>query len=196
MPRTLDWPTREQWQADAAHAERTRCHAVDRVPADPADWLPPAELAEARRLAATVVRQARKALTDAGSAAHRPILNQHGREAANGDATVSELTCAWRSILRIAEEQGQLSTPETARLHQVYEELTTSYYDGAKAAEDQAIRRAVEYRATDEAWQEELARRARVERGPQITTITVHGDGTSTVSDPEPYRPFASHRRY
>ncbi|MFJ5927994.1 hypothetical protein ACIQF6_35905 [Kitasatospora sp. NPDC092948] len=196
MPRTVDWPTREQWQADAAHAERTSRHAVDRVPADPASWLPPAELAEARRLAATVVRQARTALTDAGKAAHRPTLNAYGREAADSDATVSALTCAWWSILRVAEEQGNLSTPETARLHKVYEELTSSHREGAQAAEEQAVRRAVEYRATEEAWQAELARRARVERGPQVTTITVHGDGTSTVSDPEPYRPFASHRRY
>ncbi|WP_030277169.1 hypothetical protein [Streptomyces sp. NRRL B-24484] len=196
MPRAIAWPTREQWQADAERAERTSRRAADRVPSAPADWLPPAELAEARRLAAVVVRQARKALTAAGNAAHRPTLNEYGREAADADVTVSALTCAWRSILRIAEEQGELSTPETAQLHKVYEELTDSYYSGAQAAEDQAVRQAVEFRATEEAWQQELDRRARVERGPKVTTITVHADGTSTVSDPQPYRPPASHRRF
>ncbi len=189
MSRGISWPTREEWQAEAERAERTSRHAAERVPSDPADWLIREELAEARALAAKVVRQARAALTTAGNAAHRPTLNEYGREAADPDAGVTALTCAWRSILRIADEQGQLSTPETARLRQVYEELTTSHREGAQAAEDQAVRAAVAYRATDEAWAEELRRRARVGRGPQVTTLTVHGDGSATTTGPKPYRP-------
>ncbi|MFB8236116.1 hypothetical protein ACFC58_06150 [Kitasatospora purpeofusca] len=195
MPRTVAWPTRDQWQAEAERAERTSRAALTRVSSDPAEWLTPEELTEARRLAAAVVRQARKALVTTGNVAHRPTLNEHGREAATDHAEVIDLTYAWWSILRIAAEQGNLSTPETERLRAVHTDLSAKHRQAAQAAEDEAVRRAVEYRATEEAWQEELTRRARVERGPQVTVITVHGDGTSTVSDPRPYEPPAPPRR-
>ncbi|MEV7776257.1 hypothetical protein [Kitasatospora sp. NPDC086791] len=188
MTRTITWPSRAQWQANAGHAERTSCHAWQRVSGDPAAWMSADELAEARALAAKVVRAGRKALSDAGRADYRPTLNGYGREAAAPDAQVSDLTCAWTSILRTVDEAG-VSSPDTQRLAVLRDLLTQAHRAGAAAAEEAAVRAAVAYRATDEAWAEEVRRRARVERGPQRTVITVHEDGSTTSTGPEPYTP-------
>ncbi len=187
---SFTWPTREEWQAEAEDAERTSCHAWQRVSSDLAAWIEEDELAEARQLAAKVVRAGRKALTDAGRANYRPTLNEYGREAAADGAEVSDLTSAWTWILRIADEAG-VRTPDTERLAARRDALTAAHRAGAQEAEELAVKAAAARRATDEEWARELERRARVDRGPQVTTITVHGDGSATSSEPQPYYPPA-----
>ena len=82
MPRTANWPSREEWAAKAEHYVRTQCYTWQRVSTEPSDWLTPAELAEARALAVAIVKATRTALTRAGRGNERSDLNAHGREAA------------------------------------------------------------------------------------------------------------------
>lgn len=188
MPRTISWPTREQWQAKAEQAERTSCFARERVSSKPADWLAEAELTEARVLAAKVVRATRTALGKAGRANERYDLNDHNRRANDEYADVDDAAGGWSQIARIARSVEAL--PEgAARLTELSDQMRRVRDAAGDAAEEQAVAKAVAARATDAGWAKELERRARTERGPQLTTITVHADGTSTVSGPVPFEP-------
>ncbi|MEU5539028.1 hypothetical protein [Streptomyces sp. NPDC020362] len=51
-----------------------------------------------------------------------------------------------------------------------------------------AIERKVARRSSEEGWQQELARRDQVTCGPQITTVTIHADGSTTSSEPRPWQ--------
>ncbi|MDX2658344.1 hypothetical protein PV402_39860 [Streptomyces scabiei] len=188
MPRTINWPTREEWQAKAEHAARTSCFTRERVSSDPADWISAEEMTEGRKLAAKLVRATRTALGKAGRAGERPALNQWNRDAIDEDADVDDVASGWWQIARYARSVEVV--PEAAdRLTALAEAMRQARDEASSAAEEQAVAKAVAGRATDEAWAKELERRARVERGPQVTTITVHADGSSTVSEPEPLRP-------
>ncbi|NUS22689.1 MAG: hypothetical protein HOV92_00470 [Streptomyces sp.] len=187
MPRTANWPSREEWAAKAEHAARTQCFTWQRVSSDPDAWLTADELAEARSLAVAVVKATRTALTKAGRAAERGDLNAHGREAAEA-LDVNDLNYSWTSITRIASSVD--AAPEQVeRLAALSTQMLDSRDQAAQAAEDQAVAEAIARRNSDAGWAKELERRARFERGPQITTITVHEDGSSTVSEPKPYEP-------
>jgi hypothetical protein len=192
MPRTANWPSREEWAAKAEHAARTQCFTRQRVSAEPHEWLTADELTEARSLAVDVVKATRTALTKAGRAAERSDLNAHGREAAEDWADVNALSFCWRQITRIANSVD--ATPEeTERLAALAAQMIDKRDRAAQAAEDQAVAEAIARRNIDAGWAKELERRARFERGPQITTITVHEGGSTTVSGPEPY--IEPHRR-
>lgn len=185
MPRTANWPSREEWAAKAEHATRTQCFTWQRVSSDPDAWLTADELAEARSLAIAVVKVTRTALTKAGRANERGDLNAHGREAAES-WDVNDLNYCWKSINRIATSVD--AAPEkTQRLAALSTQMIDSRDQAAQQAEDQAIAEVIARRNSDAGWAKELERRARFERGPQLTTITVHEDGSSTVSGPEPY---------
>jgi hypothetical protein len=182
------FPDRETWAASAEHYVRTVCHAPERVSRHPEDWLTGEDLAEARALAVAVVKATRTALTRAGRAAERPGLNAHGRDAAVSYATVDELRIAWRDILRIAKS-AEAAPEETARLAELSARMTAARDEAAEKALRTAIDREVARRGSDEGWEQEQARRARAVAGPTVTTITIHGDGTETVSAPRPWRP-------
>lgn len=187
MPRNINWPTREEWQAKGEYAARTQCYTWQRVSTDPAEWLTADELTEARSLAVAVVKATRTALTRAGRGNERPALNEHGRAAARDWADVNDLTYDWGRITSTASSVG--AAPEqTARLAALSAAMVGRRDNAADEALETAIAREVAERATEEGWQKEVQRRARIDRGPMLTTITVHGDGTSTVGDPEPYR--------
>jgi hypothetical protein len=188
MPRAINWPSREEWQAKAEHAERTSCFARQRVSSDPADWLTAEELDEGKKAAAKLVRATRIALGKADRVADRYTLNQYNRDATEEDADVDAIASGWWQIARIARSVETL--PELAdRLTVLSEKMRQARDTAAEAAEEAAIAKAVALRASDAGWAKELERRARAERGPQLTTITVHEDGSSTVSGPVPFRP-------
>lgn len=188
MPRTITWPTRQQWQAQAEQSERTSCFPRQRVSSDPSNWLNAAEMAEGRELAAKLVRVTRTALGKAGRANERPDLNEHNRTALDEDATIDDVAFGWREIARYA--RGADVQPEAAdRLVTLADAMRQARDTAAEAAEEKAVAAAIAARATDAEWERELKRRARIERGPQLTTITVHDDGTSTVSEPVSFQP-------
>jgi hypothetical protein len=185
MPRTANWPSREEWVAKAEHATRTQCFTWQRVSSDPDAWLSSAELTEARSLAVVVVKAIRTALTKAGRAAERTDLNVHGREAAE-TWDVSELNYCWKSITRMANSVA--AVPEQAqRLADLSTQMVETRDEAAQAAEDKAVAEAIARRNSNAGWVKELERRARFERGPQLTTVTVFEDGSTETSGPEPY---------
>lgn len=188
MPRTINWPGREEWAAEAEHFTRTQCHGWQRVSSEPSDWLTSAELDEARTLAVVIVKAARTALTRVGRGSERVHLNAYGREAAEDWADVSALSYAWAHIARIARSV-EAAPEKVERLAALNGQMTGTRDKAAMAAEEEAVAEAVARRSSDAGWAKELERRARVERGPQLTTITVHEDGSSTVSEPVPFRP-------
>ncbi|WP_128378538.1 hypothetical protein [Streptomyces cavernae] len=79
------------------------------------------------------------------------------------------------------------STEETARLAELSRKMTAARDAAAEKALQAAIEREVARRNNNEGWHQELARRARVTAATQITTVTIHQDGTSTLSEPRPY---------
>lgn len=185
MTRTANWPSREEWAAKAEHAARTQCFTWQRVSGDPDAWLTADELAEARSLAVVIVKATRTALTKAGRAAERSDLNAHGREGAEA-WDVNDLNYCWKNITRIAASVD--AAPEASRrLADLSTQMVDSRDRAAQTAEDQAVAEAIARRNTDAGWAKELERRARFERGPQLTTITVFEDGSTEVSGPEPY---------
>lgn len=187
MPRTISWPTREEWQAKAEQSARTSCFARERVSPDPADWLSASQITEGRAVAAKLVRATRIALGKAGLADERPGLNQWYRFAADEDATVDDLASGWFHVARYARTVQVM--PEAAdRLAVLGEALRTARDAAAEAAEEEAVAKALATRASDEGWAKELERRARIERGPQITTRTIHEDGSSTAEGPVPFQ--------
>lgn len=188
MTRTINWPTREEWQAKAEQSARTSCFARERVSSIPTDWISADEMTEGRELAAKLVRATRTALGKAGRTGERPSLNQWNRDALDEDATVDDVASGWWQIARYARSVDVM--PEAAdRLTALSESLRQKRDSAGEAAEEKAVAKAVAERTTDEAWEKELKRRARVEQGPQLTTITVHEDGSTTVSEPVPFRP-------
>jgi hypothetical protein len=188
MAREINWPTREEWQAKAEHAARTSCFAHERVSDNPADWLTAQELADGHALAAKVVRATRTALGKAGRGDDRYALNDANRRARTDYADFNDIAYGWAEIARTAQSVDAL--PEaTEQLRVLAEKMRGARDEAAQAAEAEAVAKAIAERATDEGWEKELKRRARVERGPQVTTITVHEDGSSTVSEPVPFNP-------
>lgn len=188
MPRTISWPSREEWVAKAEHYVRTQCYTWQRVSTEPSDWLTPAELDEARALAVAIVKATRTALTRAGRGNERPDLNTHGREAAQDWNDVNTLVFRWGQIARIARSV-EAASEKVERLAALSAQMVDSRDKAAQTAEDKAVAETIASRNSDAGWAKELERRARVERGPQLTTITVHDDGSSTVSEPVPFRP-------
>lgn len=186
MPRTISWPTREEWAAKAAHSERTSCHAHERVSSDPADWLPSEQYDEARNIAAKVVRATRIALGKADRTADRADLNNANRAAHNDYSDVNDVTYGWSQIVRYARSVNVLAQ-DVDRLDALKNTMQTARDTAAKDAEDAAVARVVAERNSDAGWAKELQRRARIERGPMLTTITIEPDGSSTVSRPVPY---------
>jgi hypothetical protein len=188
MTRTINWPTRQEWQDKAEQSARTSCFARERVSSEPTDWISVDEMAEGRALAAKLVRATRIALGKAGRAGDRPSLNQWNRDALDEYATVDDVASGWWQIARYARSVDVMPE-ETDRLKGLSESMRQKRDAAAGNAEEEAVAKAIAERATDAAWEKELKRRARVERGPQLTTITVHEDGSSTVSEPVPFRP-------
>ncbi|MDF3141507.1 MULTISPECIES: hypothetical protein [unclassified Streptomyces] len=200
--RTVMDMDRDEWAAEAEHYVRTQCHTQDRVSNDPADWLTRAELEEAGAIAGQLVKASRRALNAAArgyGGRTLPTWLRHARFNVSG--AVRELTeaererdmngqaYAWHRLQRYAEEHaGDVTAAGRARLA----ELVAKMRDARDAAAEDALRvdvaREVARRNSDEGWAQELKRRERVRRGPTITTITVHADGSSTVSEPRPFR--------
>lgn len=172
MNRSVIDYTRSEWAADAEHAVRTACYTTQRVTSDPAVWLTGTELAEARDLAAKVVRATRTALTKAGRANERPHLNAHGREAASTYADTGDLACAWARILQIAATV-QAAPEQAARLAALAARMTGARDTAAETALQDAIGREVARRNSDEGWTQEQVRRARIYAGPNVTTIRI-----------------------
>jgi len=186
MPRTANWPSREEWAAKAEQYARTQCFSWERVSSEPSDWLTPAELDEARTLAAAIVKATRAALTRAGRGNERPDLNAHGREAAKDWTDVNGIAYSWKRIARIARSV-EAAPEKVERLTALSTQMTDSRDKAAQAAEEKAVADTIASRNSDAGWAKELERRARFERGPQLTTITVYGDGSTETSGPEPY---------
>jgi hypothetical protein len=186
MPRTANWPSREEWAAKAEHAERASCFTHERVSSDPSEWLIAQELTEGRSLAAKVVRATRIALGKAGRGNDRYALNDANRRAITDYATFDDVAYGWAEIARTARSVDVLSEA-TERLGALAEKMRTVRDEAAQAAEDKAVVAAIARRNSDAGWAKELERRARFERGPQLTTITVFEDGSTEVSGPEPY---------
>ncbi|MGW2010917.1 hypothetical protein [Streptomyces nigrescens] len=188
MPRTINWPTRDEWQAKAEEAERTSCFPRQRVSADPADWLTADEMDEGRKLAAKLVRATRIALGKVNRATDRYDMNDWNRRAVDVDADVDDVASGWWQVARYARSVDV--QPEAAdRLTALAGAMRQARDVAAGEATEQAVAKAVAARATDAEWEKELKRRARIERGPQLTTITIEEDGSSTVSGPVPFRP-------
>lgn len=188
MPRTIDWPTRDEWQAKAEQSERTSCFPRQRVSSDPTDWLTTDEMNEGRKLTAKLVRATRIALGRADRVADRYDMNDWNRRALDEDADVDDVASGWWQVAHYARSVDV--HPEAAdRLAELAETMRQGRDAAAEEATEHAVAKAVAARATDAEWEKELQRRARVERGPQVTTITVHEDGSSTVSEPVPFRP-------
>lgn len=188
MTRTISWPTREEWQANAEQAERTSCFPRQRVSADPADWLTGDEMEEGRQLAAKLVRATRIALGKADRAADRYDMNDWNRRATDEDADVDDVASGWWQVARYARSVD-VQSEAADRLAALAEVMRQARDAAGEEATEHAVAKVVAARATDAEWEKELQRRARVERGPQATTITVHEDGSSTVSEPVPFRP-------
>ncbi|WP_149563839.1 hypothetical protein [Streptomyces cacaoi] len=188
MSREINWPTREEWQAQAEQAERTSCFSHQRVSSDPASWLTADEMSEGRKLAAKVVRATRLALGKAGRVNERYSLNDYNRRALGEDASVNDVAGGWWHIARIARSVEVM--PDAAdKLTTLAEKMRQERDAAGEAAQKEAVAEAIARRATDAEWEKELQRRARIERGPQLTTITVYEDGSSTVSGPAPFHP-------
>ncbi|MFD9069126.1 hypothetical protein [Streptomyces lasiicapitis] len=188
MTRTISWPTREEWQAKAEQSERTSCFPHQRVSSDPTDWLTTGELTEGLKLAAKLVRAARIALGKADRAADRYDMNDWNRRAVDEDADVDDVASGWWQVARYARSVD-VQRDAADRLAALAEAMRQARDAAGEEATEQAVAKVVAARATDAEWEKELQRRARVERGPQVTTITVHEDGSSTVSEPVPFRP-------
>ncbi|UQA95689.1 hypothetical protein [Streptomyces halobius] len=200
MSATRQWPTRAEWQASAEYAVRTRCPAVDRLPAD-AVFHTPEEAAEARMLARAAAGQARPALTAAITAlrARLPDRPAAGRARvawflaldADREAVAEELAALESSRTRLARaareehlgavldelqrllRSSAVTPPEAlpasaARLQELADAATVRRDQAAEAALQEAIAAEVARRCTDEVWEKELERRARVEAGPLV----------------------------
>ncbi|MFJ8677295.1 hypothetical protein [Streptomyces sp. NPDC093589] len=188
MPRTINWPTRDEWQAKAEQAERTSCFPRQRVSSTPTDWLATAEAEEGRKLAAKLVRATRIALGKADRAADRYDMNDWNRRAADEDADVDDVASGWWQVARYARS-AEVQREAADRLTELAEAMRQARDEAAEKATDKAVAEVVARRATNAEWAKEIERRARIERGPQLTTLTVHEDGSSTVSEPVPYQP-------
>lgn len=162
------WPTREEWAAKAEHSVRTACYLTQRVTANPAAWLTDAELTEARTLTTQIVKATRAALTRAGRADDRPMLNKYGRSAANQYADVDDLARAWGHIGSIAKSV-HATADQVEQLDALAAKMLTARNSAAQADLDAAIEKAIAVRNTDEGWQQELERRARIDAGPVVT---------------------------
>lgn len=194
--------SRDEWAADAGHRVRTECHARQRVSADPADWLTADELAEARTLGATLAKATRRALNTAARDHDKNALPTWLRDARfNVSGALRELAgaerstdmdghaYAWHRLQKYAEEQAKdATTTARGRLAALVAKMRAARDAAAEEALQAAIAREVANRNSDEGWARELERRERVRRGPTVTTITVHADGTSTVGEPRPFR--------
>ncbi|MEU8642216.1 hypothetical protein AB0C91_09895 [Streptomyces sp. NPDC048674] len=188
MPRTIDWPTRDEWQAKAEQSERTSCFPRQRVSSDPTAWVTASEMTEGLKLAAKLVRATRIALGKADRVADRYDMNDWNRRATDEDADVDDVASGWWQVARYARSVDV--QPEAAdRLATLAEAMRQTRDAAAEEATEQAVAKVVASRATDAEWEKELHRRTRTEEGPQVTTITVHGDGSSTVSEPVPFHP-------
>lgn len=179
------WPTRTEWAAKAEYSVRTACYHSQWVSSEPRTWLTDTELAEIRTLTVAVVKATRTALTRAGQANRRTSLNSYGRGVANPYANVDGLGTDAARVMSIARQVD--AAPElVARLDDLITAMVSARDTAADTAVNEAIARAIATRNSDEGWAKELERRARIDQGPMITTITVHGDGTSSVSAPRP----------
>ncbi|EST18062.1 hypothetical protein [Streptomyces roseochromogenus] len=194
--------SRDEWAAQAEQYARTQSHAQDRVSRDPADWLSPAELAEARALAAQLVKETRRALNAAARGHDKRTLPRWVRNGrlnvsdavrelreAEQDTDMGGQAHAWFQLRRYAEEHaGDATVAARARLEELTDRMRTARDTAAQAALEDAIAREVARRNSDEGWEQELRRRERVRRGPTRTVITVHDDGTTTGGAPHPFR--------
>jgi hypothetical protein len=165
---TRTWPTREEWTAKAEYSVRTACYLTQRVTANPAAWLTADELTEARTLATQIVKATRTALTRASRASDRPMLNKYGRSAADQYADVDDLSRAWGHIGSIAKSV-HAAADQVRQLDALAAKMLTARNAAAQADLDAAIEKAVAVRNTDEGWQQELDRRARIDAGPVVT---------------------------
>jgi hypothetical protein len=193
---------RDEWAAQAEHRVRVECHAHQRVSADPADWLGVDELEEARAIAGALVRVTRRALNRAARGYDKRTLPTWIRDARfNVSGAVGELgeaertddmnghDYAWHRLIRYAEEHADDATVAArARLAELVTKMRAARDAAAEDALRAAIAREADRRNSDEGWAQEERRRERVRRGPTIETITVHADGSSTVSEPRPLR--------
>lgn len=193
MPRTINWPSREEWQAKAEQAERTSCFPRQRVSSDPSNWLTASEMEEGRKLSAKLVRATRIALGKADRLNDRYDMNDWNRRAIDEDADVDDVASGWWQVARYARS-AEVQPESAGRLTELADAMRQARDAAAEEATEKAAVEAVARRATDAEWDKELQRRARIERGPQLTTITVHEDGSSTVSEPVPYQqPWSSY---
>lgn len=194
--------SREEWAAQAEHRVRVQCHADERVSSNPADWLPADKLAEAHALAEQLVKVTRRTLNTVARDHDRNALPAWLRNArfdlsdvvrelrdAAQDADTGGHLYGWHRLQRYAEAHaGDATVTARMRLGELAERMRAARDTAAQEALDAAIAREVARRNSDEGWEREQRRRDRVRRGPSITIIDVHDDGTSTVSEPRPYR--------
>ncbi|MFF4283019.1 hypothetical protein ACFY0Z_30080 [Streptomyces kronopolitis] len=162
MPRTINWPTRAEWQEKAEQAEYTSCFPRERVSSSPSDWLTAAEIKEGRKLSAKVVRATRIALGKADRISDRDDMNDWNRRALDEDADVDAVASGWWHIARYARFADVLS--ESAdRLTALADAMRQARDEAAEEATKKEVAEAVARRATDAAWDKELQRRARIE---------------------------------
>lgn len=194
-----NWPTRAEWQADAARYTRTRTSQYDRIPRKLSAYLTDEETTALGHLTEHVIRTTRAALTRARRGDQRPHLNAAGRavrdELKSTDPVITTIIYDGRTITTMAREAGADSEP-VERLAALLATLRTHYLAAAEQAEAAAIAAEEARRTTDEAWEAELQRRQRVEAGPQVKTITCNRDGSTTETGWRPlgWQPFGGSR--
>jgi hypothetical protein len=129
---SADWPSREQWAADAERSVRQSCYAIQRVSGSLSSWADDDERAQLVHIA----RNARLGSSRIVRVLERPSdvclddISHHLGE-------LHRLIRAWDSVLARAREAAQKS-------------------------EDEAVALQVEYRRTEVAWSAELSRCAMI----------------------------------
>lgn len=128
------WPDRQTWRDKAEDDVRHACYPQQRVSDQLVQWT----TAEQRERIAHVARRARLEM---------------GRL-----IRVIEKTDAWPTVDDVGR---QLSAVHV--LLRLWSSVETEIMEAADAATDAAVAREIERRRTDEAWQKELHRRARID---------------------------------
>lgn len=129
-----EWPTREQWAADAEKAVRTACYPSQRVSSKVADWADEAERAQLAHVAGN---------------------------ARLGMSRVASMLREGREFLELSDVDTEMSRVHTwIRQWEAIQNRATA---AAEVAVEAAIATQVAYRQTDEAWAKELRRREEID---------------------------------
>ncbi|WP_435113358.1 hypothetical protein [Nocardiopsis synnemataformans] len=165
------WPERHEWEAAAEHYVRTMCDPRERVSRDVGRWLSYEETSDLHEQLYLVVKDTRCVLNRAARQAgpgpapvdvrvDRTLLSSGLRQTRRPYADVDDVLLGANSVMVVATRRLGKDNTELVRLTHQTQQLRTRRDTAAQAAVEEAVRREIARRATEEGWQTELSRRA------------------------------------